>query len=718
MKMTRISNISISRKQKAGLLGALAVIVMLAAALAVPLAADNVDASNCFLIYNANGGTGAPGVVLITDTGESSYTATVSSTKPVYTGYTFLGWSTDSSATTASYIAGDTITIPVSTSVILYAVWSNTSGTSYTFHLYFDANGGTGSPATLTYTGTNASHIFTIPSTTPARSGYTFEYWNTASDGSGIIYHPNGTTTVHDITMYAIWSQDDAPTSYTYTLSYNAAGGTGAPATQTVSSTTTVHEFTVSSTVPTYTGHTFKWWQYETTTATLPVGPGGHVDVSSTSPSITLTAVWNTESDLSWSSPAAVSALSGSAFSYTPATNISGSVITKISGDTWLSFSDGSLSGTAPAVSSVTYYSATLQAVSPGGQVASQTVTVSVYPVAQISVASTAVRGVVGTALTDVILSCNLSATYAVSDGSLPAGLTLSPAGILSGTPTAEDNVLVTVSAVTTVGPSQTATIQLSVSTAAALGITSAAPVSVYVAGMRYSYVPAASVSGVVWTVSGLTWLAVSSGAVVGTVPSTLTAVCTYSYTLTATYTVGVDNTQTATQSCMISAEPVIAFVTVPTASCVIIPVYAYDDGGVPSIASALGVSLGSALGDDLGDDADTAEAGASVEATTHTFRFVFTGDSAASLLWDFGDGTTSTDWTPVHTYASAGTYTYTCTATNSLGSDTCTGTVTVTDAPADQRSLTGSILSFLAQYWYLVVLVVMIAVLAVVVIL
>ncbi len=341
--------------------------------------------------------------------------------------------------------------------------------------LAFDANGGTGAPATLYSTDSSvydSTYGWLLPIDVPTRSGYTFEYWNTASDGSGLIFHASTAEKSSHAgsalsgTMYAIWSQDDAPTSYTYTLTYDANGGTGAPATQTVSRTTTVHEFTVSDTVPAYTGHTFKWWQYETATTTVSVGPGGHVDVSSTSPSITLTAVWNTESDLSWSSPAAVNALSGSSVSYTPAVNISDSTFTKVSGASWLAFSNGYLSGTAPSVSTTTPYTAILRATSPDGQTASQTVTVTVYPVAQISAGNTTVSGVVGTALTSVTLTCNLSAVYSVASGTLPAGLSLSSAGVLSGTPTAVSSVSVTVQAVTAEGPSQTATVVLNLTVA------------------------------------------------------------------------------------------------------------------------------------------------------------------------------------------------------------------------------------------------------------
>lgn len=67
------------------------------------------------LSYSANGGSGAAS----TQTGAVSYT--VSSTQPTRSGYTFLGWSKSSSATTASYTAGDSITLTANTT--LYAVW-------------------------------------------------------------------------------------------------------------------------------------------------------------------------------------------------------------------------------------------------------------------------------------------------------------------------------------------------------------------------------------------------------------------------------------------------------------------------------------------------------------------------------------------------------------------------------------------------------------------
>ncbi len=51
------------------------------------------------------------------------------------------------------------------------------------------------------------------------------------------------------------------------------------------------------------------------------------------------------------------------------------------------------------------------------------------------------------------------------------------------------------------------------------------------------------------------------------------------------------------------------------------------------------------------------------------------------TYLWDFGDGITSTETSPLHTYA-AGTYTVTLEASNVGGSDTATSTLTVLATP------------------------------------
>lgn len=76
-----------------------------------------VDANSYVVSYNANGGSGAPSDQLK----YYGTSITLSSTVPTRSGYTFLGWSTSSAATSATYQPGSTFTLNADTT--LYAVW-------------------------------------------------------------------------------------------------------------------------------------------------------------------------------------------------------------------------------------------------------------------------------------------------------------------------------------------------------------------------------------------------------------------------------------------------------------------------------------------------------------------------------------------------------------------------------------------------------------------
>ena len=141
----------------------------------------------------------------------------------------------------------------------------------------YNANGGSGAPGNQTKW---YGSILTLSTTKPTRTGYTFRFWNTASNGSGWNYSP-GAQYGDDVsvTMYAQW------TEWTYTVSYNANGGTGAPGNQTKRYTATL---TLSSTVPTRANYNFKGW------ATSPTGAVAYRPGSgyTTNASVTLYAVW------------------------------------------------------------------------------------------------------------------------------------------------------------------------------------------------------------------------------------------------------------------------------------------------------------------------------------------------------------------------------------------------------------------------------------------
>jgi len=65
------------------------------------------------------------------------------------------------------------------------------------------------------------------------------------------------------------------------------------------------------------------------------------------------------------------------------------------------------------------------------------------------------------------------------------------------------------------------------------------------------------------------------------------------------------------------------------------------------------------------------------------TFSNLSTGDTL-SFLWDFGDGDTSTDRHPTHTYRTANNYTVTLAVTNLWGSDSATVTIEVLPEPTE----------------------------------
>ena len=73
------------------------------------------------------------------------------------------------------------------------------------FTVTYDANGGSGAPASQTK---EAGVDITLSSAEPLRSGYIFTEWNTAQDGTGANYAMGATFSLDaDTTLYAQWSQ-------------------------------------------------------------------------------------------------------------------------------------------------------------------------------------------------------------------------------------------------------------------------------------------------------------------------------------------------------------------------------------------------------------------------------------------------------------------------------------------------------------------------------
>ncbi len=79
-----------------------------------------------------------------------------------------------------------------------------------TFTITYNANGGTGEPASQTKTNGKA---LTLSSTKPTRQGYTFLGWATSSGASSAQYNPGSSfTTDANTTLYAVWRKNAVPT--------------------------------------------------------------------------------------------------------------------------------------------------------------------------------------------------------------------------------------------------------------------------------------------------------------------------------------------------------------------------------------------------------------------------------------------------------------------------------------------------------------------------
>lgn len=171
------------------------------------------------LTYNANGGNNAPS----SQTGSVSYT--ISSTVPTRSGYTFLGWSTNRYATTATYKPNDRIS-PAS-NITLYAVWKSASSIN------------TGSTYSTSIDFANQEKYYTF---TPTTSGdYIFE-----SNGD-----LDTTVTVYDTTLKALDTDDDSGKDNNFMVKVRLSSGTkyyvkvGAYGTKSGSTTFKIYKNTV-----------------------------------------------------------------------------------------------------------------------------------------------------------------------------------------------------------------------------------------------------------------------------------------------------------------------------------------------------------------------------------------------------------------------------------------------------------------------------------------
>ena len=122
------------------------------------------------------------------------------------------------------------------------------------------------------------SDIKAAASRASVNSGYQIVGWSKESNANPTTWSLNksGTTACNKgSTIYLVAKNPNPTTKYTYTLNYDANGGTGAPSADSWSTTDAAiryHSFTVKNTVPTREGYVFKGWKAKDGSDTIYTG--------------------------------------------------------------------------------------------------------------------------------------------------------------------------------------------------------------------------------------------------------------------------------------------------------------------------------------------------------------------------------------------------------------------------------------------------------------
>ena len=198
------------------------------------------------------------------------------------TGYTLTGYSEKENGSknyeVTNTVSGEFIDTNYP-SKTLYAVF-----TANTYKVVFNNNGGSGTKTELTCTYDKDCTLSTDGFT---KEGYTISGWSKTSEGE-IEYTADATVRnlveTGSITLYAKWSAN------TYTITYNANGGTG-----NMNKTTCTYDTdcTIAANTFTRVGYTFASWTKDSTTGTT-YNVGTKVKNLATSGNVNMYAKWNT----------------------------------------------------------------------------------------------------------------------------------------------------------------------------------------------------------------------------------------------------------------------------------------------------------------------------------------------------------------------------------------------------------------------------------------
>ena len=294
---------------------ALIAVVSAGALVAVSVTADDADAANadttldCTLsYYNKYSASNWPDNQAQEIPGTATaVTWKLSDKVPVRDGYTFVHWDVGVLKQDIKHYGycdpGATITIDVrdrdGLRVIAEAVWSANIDCTLSYYNKYSASNWPDNQA-QEIPGTATAVTWKLSDKVPVRDGYTFVHWDVGVLKQDIKHYgycdPGATITIDvrdrdglRVIAEAVWS---APV----TLSFDANGGAGAPAsvTQTVIFDGNSAPITLPSTTPTRDGYQFSGWALDASATSPSFRPGETVSVTATAnQTVTLYAVWS-----------------------------------------------------------------------------------------------------------------------------------------------------------------------------------------------------------------------------------------------------------------------------------------------------------------------------------------------------------------------------------------------------------------------------------------
>ena len=172
------------------------------------------------ITFNANGGKGK----MAKQTLKYSQTAKLRKNAFKRKGYVFIGWAKSKKGAVAYKNAQKVKElVPTGSTLTLYAKWAKKN-----YKVAFYANGGKGKMAVEKFTYGKAKKLSANKFKAP--TGYSFAGW--AKSAKGSVVYKNGQTVKNLVTnggtvkLYAVWG------AHTYTVAFNANGGTGTMAAQ------------------------------------------------------------------------------------------------------------------------------------------------------------------------------------------------------------------------------------------------------------------------------------------------------------------------------------------------------------------------------------------------------------------------------------------------------------------------------------------------------